>query len=55
MIINKQRTLIGRTILAAGLISLGACSQDVSDLQTFISETKSKHVGSVKPIPQFKP
>ena len=59
MIMNKhalkQRTFIGRTILAAGLLSIGACSQDVSDLQTFISETKSKHVGSVKPIPQFKP
>ena len=59
MIRNKHtlnnRTFIGRTILLAGLLSVGACSQDVSDLQTFISETKSKHVGSVKPIPQFKP
>ena len=59
LILNKyalrQKTLVGRTLLVAGLLSLGACSQDVSDLQTFISETKSKHVGSVKPIPQFKP
>ena len=59
MIRNKHTlnngTFIGRTILLAGLLSVGACSQDVSDLQTFISETKSKHVGSVKPIPQFKP
>jgi type IV pilus assembly protein PilP len=44
-----------RTMLCASLISLGACSQDTSDLQTFIAQTKSAHVGSVKPIPQFKP
>ena len=51
----KQKVFIGRAILVTSLLSIGACSQDVSDLQTFISETKSKHVGSVKPIPQFKP
>lgn len=37
------------------LLSISACSQDVSDLQTFIAQTKSAHVGSVKPLPQFKP
>ena len=42
-------------VICIGLISLSACSQDVSDLQTFISQTKSAHVGSVKPIPQFEP
>jgi len=47
--------MLKRTILCAGIISLGACSQDISDLQTFIAQTKSAHVGSVKPIPQFKP
>ena len=51
----KQKTFLGRAILVTSLLTIGACSQDVSDLQTFISETKSKHVGSVKPIPQFKP
>lgn len=40
---------------AAALLSLSACSQDISDLQTFIAQTKSSHVGSVKPLPQFKP
>lgn len=44
-----------RTVLCLSLISLGGCSQDISDLQTFIAQTKSAHVGSVKPIPQFKP
>jgi type IV pilus assembly protein PilP len=44
-----------RSMLCAGLLSLASCSQDVSDLQTFIAQQKSAHVGSVKPIPQFKP
>ena len=42
-------------ILCISLLNLGACSQDVSDLQAFIAQTKSAHVGTVKPIPQFKP
>jgi type IV pilus assembly protein PilP len=42
-------------IFSLSLLTISACSQDVSDLQTFISQTKSAHVGSVKPIPQFKP
>lgn len=31
------------------------CSKDVSDLYDFVSKTKSSSVGSVRPIPQFKP
>jgi len=46
---------LNRTILCLSLLGLGSCSQDTSDLQTFIAQTKSAHVGSVKPIPQFKP
>ena len=34
---------------------LTGCTQDNSDIHQFISETKSKHVGSVQPLPQFKP
>ena len=41
--------------LYTSLLSISACSQDVSDLQSFIAQTKSAHVGSVKAIPQFKP
>jgi type IV pilus assembly protein PilP len=44
-----------RAIFCISLLTISACSQDISDLQTFIAETKSSHVGSVKPIPQFKP
>jgi type IV pilus assembly protein PilP len=34
---------------------LSSCSQSVDDLYTYIEQSKSAHVGSVKPIPQFKP
>ncbi len=43
------------SLVCASALTLTACSQDISDLQTFISQTKSAHVGSVQPIPQFKP
>ena len=42
-------------MLSISLLSISACSQDISDLQSFIAQQKSAHVGSVKPIPQFKP
>lgn len=48
-------THMKRAIICVSLLNLSACSQDISDLQTFIAHTKSSHVGSVKPIPQFKP
>lgn len=35
--------------------ALFGCSQDVSDLYTYIEQQKAAYVGSVKPIPQFKP
>ena len=41
--------------LCISLLGISACSQDVSDLRTFIAQTKSSNVGSVKAIPQFKP
>ncbi len=34
---------------------LTGCSQSVDDLYGYIEQAKSEHVGSVKPIPQFKP
>jgi type IV pilus assembly protein PilP len=52
---NTVKKSILRLSLASLLLGLGGCSQDISELQTFIAQTKSAHVGSVKPIPQFKP
>lgn len=46
---------LNQTLIFISLLSIAACSQDVSDLRTFIERTKSANVGSVKPIPQFKP
>ncbi len=34
---------------------LTGCSQSVDDLYAYIDQAKSAHIGSVKPIPQFKP
>ena len=36
-------------------LGLTACSQNNEDLMSFIDETKSKHVGSVQPLPTFEP
>lgn len=34
---------------------LSACGRENTDLSQFIESTKSKHLGSVQPLPQFKP
>jgi len=36
-------------------IALSACSQSNEDLTAFIAKTKTKHVGSVQPLPSFEP
>jgi type IV pilus assembly protein PilP len=46
------------TALLLPLISasvLPGCSQSYDDLYAYIEQQKAAHVGSVKPIPQFKP
>ncbi len=48
---RNQRILIACTLA----ILASACSKDTNDLYSFIEETKSMHMGSVKPIPQFEP
>ncbi|MFW2372793.1 MAG: pilus assembly protein PilP [Gammaproteobacteria bacterium] len=34
---------------------ISGCSQDTTDLEEFIVQTRAKHLGSVQPLPQFKP
>lgn len=46
---KKQSLMIG---LAC---SLTACAGDMSDLDRFIAETKTKHHGQVDPLPEFPP
>jgi len=48
---KKSRTLLF-TVLSLSIVS---CTQDNSDLYRYIDETKAKHLGSVKPLPQFEP
>ena len=45
---------IFRLLIPCSALVLNACGQDVSDLNEFIEQTKTKHVGSVEPIPQFE-
>lgn len=44
-----------KTILITLTLGLSACTQSNEDLYTFIDETKSKHLGSVQPLPTFEP
>jgi type IV pilus assembly protein PilP len=37
------------------MLMIGGCSKDVNDLYAFIEKEKSSNVGSVKPLPQFRP
>jgi len=42
-------------ILLGAALSLSACGGDMSDLERFIDETKTKHIGKVEPLPEFPP
>lgn len=42
-------------IIPAAMLLMSGCSKDVNDLYTFIENEKISNVGSVKPLPQFKP
>jgi type IV pilus assembly protein PilP len=52
MVFSHKKSIMF-SLLVAGLTS--GCSNDVTDLNEFISQTKLKHLGSVRPLPQFKP
>jgi len=39
----------------SAIILLSGCSRDNTDLMEFIAQTRAKHLGSVHPLPQFKP
>lgn len=50
---NNSRLFI--SLLIISLPFLASCSKDNDDLNAYINSIKSKHQGTVKPIPQFKP
>ncbi|MBX2823336.1 MAG: pilus assembly protein PilP [Gammaproteobacteria bacterium] len=56
IIIDKWKNIMGKQALLLGLASLlTACAGDMSDLDRFIAETKTKHHGQVDPLPEFPP
>ena len=52
---TSSNKLIQLACMSIFSITLAGCAQDNSDLYRFIEDTKAKHVGSVKPLPQFEP
>ncbi|MCW8853766.1 MAG: pilus assembly protein PilP [Gammaproteobacteria bacterium] len=50
--LHKRNNIV---LITLCITALTACTQDNSDIHQFIEQTKAKHVGSVKPLPQFKP
>jgi type IV pilus assembly protein PilP len=37
------------------MLLLAGCEKDMRDLEQFVTETKQKHRGFVKPLPEFEP
>jgi type IV pilus assembly protein PilP len=54
MKILSTRTIQALTICTCALL-VSACSNNNDDIYQFIKATKAKHVGNVKPLPQFEP
>lgn len=42
-------------VLAAAAATLTACGRDMSDLEQYVSEVKSRRSGRIDPLPQIKP
>lgn len=42
-------------LLAAGLVLLGGCARDMSDLETWINEINQRPAPRIAPLPQVKP
>ena len=49
--LHKTSSLLLLCLTAA----LSGCNKNTDSINEFIESTKAKHIGSVKPIPQFKP
>lgn len=54
--VNVWKKNMKKQYLVLGLVgALTACGEDMSDLDRFIAETKTKHHGQVDPLPEFTP
>lgn len=54
-VFRRGRLLIRSTVALTCLFLLTACSNDFSDLEQYVTETRTKYQGSVEPLPQFEP
>jgi type IV pilus assembly protein PilP len=55
MLILRQQSILRFGAVCLMAASLGACDQNIGDLQRFVEETKAKPPGRVEPIPPFVP
>lgn len=55
MIRSKLPTRLSTALFIICLPLFSGCAKDHDDLNAYIASVKSKHQGTVKPIPQFKP
>jgi type IV pilus assembly protein PilP len=52
---NRYRLVKPWLLIAVATTLMSACSHNYDDLYSYIDQAKSTYVGSVTPIPQFKP
>lgn len=52
----RLTTLAPKFFISLLIIMLvSGCSENTTDLEEYIAQTRAKHLGSVQPLPQFKP
>ncbi|MBN1378125.1 MAG: pilus assembly protein PilP [Gammaproteobacteria bacterium] len=54
MAIIRHRNIF-RIVVLQAILLLAACSSDFSDLEQYVTSTRTKYQGSVEPLPQFEP
>ncbi len=52
---TPRRTLLFRGMIAAVVLGLTACSEDMSDLEQYVAEVKARKPGEIEPYPEPKP
>ena len=52
---KRRRIDMPKLLIAVAATLMSGCSQNYDDLYSYIDQAKSNSVGSVTPIPQFKP
>jgi type IV pilus assembly protein PilP len=53
--VNRFQPQIRLAITFVCVCLISGCSNDFSDLEQYVTETRTKYQGSVEPLPQFEP